>query len=553
MDKQQAQAPASLENAGARGSIPVKVCFALSGAAMTLLLSQSGSLLFIGAGVLLSFLACLIVAFRFSLPEAVFRKPALLSFLPGMVLAGYAALLYRAEFARTTNEVIVSFLENARLPQLAYAARPALPTIVCIAALFVLFIWFHLFCDRAVQFLRRWLASSCRTERLYLLIGSLLAVAAIIAAYSRSTAFYGGGSPYDIVYTTDSGNLVDTNSFFYINAYENDIRQPLFAVFSMPFALIAMLMSQLLFFFPHAYPVVIACVQAVLLLFGYTLLARVLGLTGADRVLFLLLLAVAYPTLLFLFTIEQYVFSVFWIFVLLYAWHERRGNRAVLFVAATGSLLTSGVLFPLLFEEKSAKKRFQSVLTAGVAFLAVFIVFARVPLLNRALQNAKDVASFAGETVPLGDRALQFFAFVAACFTPPAAAADLTTYAHASFQMLPADSMHWLGLAIFLLAAVSAALQSKEKNSRVFSLWAAFSVLLLLIVGWGSSENGMVLYTLYFFWAYAALLYSLLMRVFRRQNALRYAAAAAGICGMICVNTLGLIELFRFAILYYPA
>jgi len=519
---------------------------------MTLLLSQSGSLLFIGAGVLLSFAVCLIVAFRFSLPETVLRKPALPQLLLGAVFTGYAALLYRAEFAKTTNEVVASFLENAHLTQLANIARTALPTIACVTALFALFVWFYLFCDRAVEFFRRWLASSCRGERLYLLIGSLLAMAAIIVVYGKSTAFYGGGSPYDIVYTTDSGNLMDTNSFFYINAYENDIRQPLFAVFSMPFAVTAMLISKLLFFVPHAYPVALACVQAILLFFGYTLLARVLELTGADRVLFLLLLAAAYPTLLFLFTIEQYVFSVFWIFVLLYAWYEQRGNRAMLLAAATGSLLTSGVLFPLLFEEKGAKKRFHSILKAGLAFLAVFIIFARVPLLNRALQNARDIASFAGETVLFRDRAMQFFAFVSACFAQPAAAADLTTYAHASYQLLPATGIQWFGLVIFLLAAVSAVLQRREKNLRVFSLWAAFSVLLLLVVGWGSSENGMVLYTLYFFWAYAALLYTLLLRVCRRQNVLRYAVAAAGICAMICINTLGLLDLFRFAIQYYP-
>ena len=550
MDIRQAQQ--TIAPARKRGSGLGKVAFALSGAVMTLLLSQGGSLLFIGAGVMLSFAVCLIAAFRFSLPDPAVKKPGLVPLASGIVLAGSTALLYRAEFARTANEVVVSFLTKAHLASLANVARAALPGVVCVLALFALYVWFYLFSDAAVRFVRRWSESSCRAERLYLLIGSVLAAIAIVLVYSHSNAFYGGGTPYDIVYTTDSGSLVDGNAFFFVNAYENDIRQPLFAVFSMPFAVVAMLMSKLLFFVPNAYPVVLACAQAALLLFGFTLFARVLGFTGVDRVLLLLLLLASYPALLFLFTIEQYVFSVFWVFVLLYIWHERAEHRALPFVAASGSLLASGVLFPLLFEGKSAKERVRALINGGLAFFAVFVVFARVPLLNRALQNAKDVASFAGETVPIGDRAMQFFSFVSACFARPAAAVDLTTYTHASYQLLPVAGLHWAGIALFALAAVSAVLHWRDRSFRVCSLWAAFSVLLLLVVGWGAAENGMVLYTLYFFWAYAALLYALVIRVFRQNNALRYAVAAAILCLLVVVNFFGMLDLIRFATQYYP-
>ena len=550
MSGRQTQNPAA--PARKPGSILGKVAFALSGAAMTLLLSQGGSLLFIGAGVALSFIACLIAAFRSSLPEAAVKKPAILPLALGILIAGYTALLYRAEFSRTANEVVVSFLNKAHLSSLADVARAALPSVVCVLALFALYVWFYLFCDAAVRFVRRWMDASCRAERWYLLIGGVLAALSIVLVYVRSTAFYGGGTPYDIVYTTDSGSLMSTNSFFFVNAYENDIRQPMFAVFSMPFSVVSMLLSKLLFFIPNAYPIVLACVQAVLLLFGFTLFARVLELTGMDRLLFLLLLAVSYPTLLFLFTVEQYVFSVFWVFVLLYVWHERGEHRELPFVAASGSLLASGVLFPLLFEGKSAKERFYALVNAGLAFLAIFVVFARVPLLNRALKNAKDVISFAGKTLPMGDRAMQFFSFVSACFTRPAAATNLTTFTHASFQMLPVTGLHWVGIALFALAAVSAVLHWSERSLRACSLWVAFSVLLLFVAGWGATENGMVLYTLYFFWAYAALLYRLLLRVFRKSNALRYAVIAIVLCVLIAVNAFGMLDLIRFAMQYYP-
>ncbi len=535
-----------------RKTILGKALFALSGAAMTLLLSQGGSLLFIGAGVALSFVICLVAAFRFSLPDPAVKKPGLVPLASGIVLAGYTALLYRAEFARSANEVIVSFLTKANLASLANAVRVALPSVVCVLALFALYVWFALFSDWFLRLIRRWSATASRAEIWYLLIGGVLAIVAIVLVYSRSNAFYGGGTKFDVVYTTDSDSLVSGNAFFYVNAYENDIRQPLFAVFSMPFAAVAMLASKVLFFVPNAYPIVLACMQAVLLLFGFTLFARVLELTSTDRLLFLLLLLVSYPTLLFLFTAEQYVFAVFWVFVLLYCWHEREERRELPFVAASGSLLASGVLFGLLFEEKSAKERVRALINGGLAFLAIFVVFARVPLLNRVLQNAKDVASFAGKTLPIGDRAMQFFSFVSACFARPAAAVDLTTYTHASYQLLPVAGLHWVGVALFALAVVSAVLSWRERSFRVCSLWVAFSAVLLFVVGWGAAENGMVLYTLYFFWAYAALLYWLLLRVFRKNNVLRYAIVAAVLCLLVAVNAAGMLDLIRFATQYYP-
>lgn len=532
------------------GSIALKLIFALSGAAMTLLLSQGGSLLFIGAGVFLSLIVCLILAFRFDFPRVALTSPKPLSLIFGVVLACSVALFYRTVFAATTQEVIVPFLADSPLSFLAGAAGKALPTLVCLLALFALFVWFTLFCDWAARFTQRWLDRSCRTERLFVVTGTLLAIVVIAIVYSRTNAFY-GGAPYDVVYTTDSGNLISTNAYLYVNAYENDIRQPMFAVFSMPFSTVAMLFSRLLFFVPHAYALALASIQVLLMLFGFTLLARVLSLSGVDRLLFLLLLAVSYPVMLFTLAFEQYAFSVFWVIVLLYAWQQKEEPRTMLFVAATGSLLTSGAFFPLLFCEKDVRKRLRALVAAGLAFLGVFILFGRVPLLNRAVQTARDISSFAGG-VGFGARALQYLAFVSACFVRPAAAIDPLTYAHASYQMLAPTGVHWLGLALLLLSAVSAVLFCKDARMRVFSLWAGFSLVLLFFIGWGASENGMVLYTLYFFWAFAALLYMLLQRLSSRKPTWRYGLVALIIAALACVNTLGMIDLVRFGMLYYP-
>jgi hypothetical protein len=530
----------------------IKFLFALSCAAMTLLLSQGGSLLYIGAGVLLSLIICVIIAFRFQLPESILIEIKPVPAILGAILSIFVATNYQPVFSETTQEVITPLLVSSPMSFLADAVQAALPITVCVVSLFALFVWFYFLSERSIRFVQRWFISSCFSERLYLLIGFLFASAAIVLVFGRTTAFT-GAEPYDVVFTTDSGNLMSTNSFLFVNAYENDIRQPLFAVFSMPFSAIAMLLSKPLFFMTNAYPVLLACMQALLLLFSYTLLARVLALTGAERILFLVILALSYPTLLFLFTIEQYVFSVFWVLVFIYSWYEKQGNRTLLFVAATGSLLTSGVFFPLLLDGKYPRQHLRALFRAGLAFIAVFVVFGRVPLLNRAIQTMQDLLSFAGDRVNICTRILQFLTFVSSCFVRPPAGIDLHSYPHASYQLFDTPILPWFGLVVITLVALSAILHRKEAKMRVFSLWVGFSIVLLMLVGWGAAENGMVLYTLYFFWAFAALLYALLKTFFLQNRFLRCIFAAACIAVLVCVNLPGIIDLLHFAITYYPA
>ena len=48
--------------------------------------------------------------------------------------------------------------------------------------------------------------------------------------------------------------------------------------------------------------------------------------------------------------------------------------------------------------------------------------------------------------------------------------------------------------------------------------WVMFSVVILLVVGWGSSENGMILYALYFSWAFLVLIYQLVLAIAKKFN-----------------------------------
>jgi len=72
------------------------------------------------------------------------------------------------------------------------------------------------------------------------------------------------------------------------------------------------------------------------------------------------------------------------------------------------------------------------------------------------------------------------------------------------------------------------------------------------VLGWGTSENGLVLYTLYFGWAFVSLILLLIKRLFRQVRPLQYGLLGAGILALCYANAVGLADILRFGLQYYP-
>ena len=95
---------------------------------------------------------------------------------------------------------------------------------------------------------------------------------------------------------------------------------------------------------------------------------------------------------------------------------------------------------------------------------------------------------------------------------------------------------------------------TKLRAARIAGAWIGFSALLLLAVGWGAPENGMILYTLYFGWAFAVLLFRLLQRAAEK---LKFGLLTPLVTCTIVVllgwiNFRGIGELLAFAFSCYP-
>jgi hypothetical protein len=532
-----------------------KVLFALSGAAATLLFSQRGSTGIGFIGVFCSLAICALIAFRYQALERAFVRVSPVKLLAAAVFAFYAAHRYSGWYRASMSDRILEKVNGAlHLPQaITDLMHTWLSVGIAAVALFALCTFFYVAIDRALLEAGRRFRTADKVEKRYFLIAGLAAAVLIACVYSLTNAFTDAGIPYDVVYTADSGMLLRDNTFFNINAFQNDIRQPLFGVFAMPFGIAARLLSKVLFFVPNAYVILLGILQAALLLFCFSVLARLLRLEGTKKALFLALVTVSYPTMLFLLTVEQYIFSLIWVLLLVEAYCEETPGRELKWVAATGSLLTSGALVFLLPYKKSFRSILIELLKAGGLLLAFLAVFGQLPLLYSAAASVRDLMSFSGAGIGLGDKLLQFVNFVGACAVSPLAGIDTASYQHVSYQLSPVGSINPIGVILLAFAAAGFALNRRSRLARVSFGWVMFSFVLLGLVGWGTAENGLVLYTLYFSWAYLVLAFLALTTLTKKWRAAQAVVLGGVAATMLVFNAVKILQIILFGIRYYPA
>ena len=110
------------------------------------------------------------------------------------------------------------------------------------------------------------------------------------------------------------------------------------------------------------------------------------------------------------------------------------------------------------------------------------------------------------------------------------------------------------GVAILILCLVSFFIHRKNVLSRISLAWVCLSVISVVIVGWGSAENGVVLYALYFGWAFFVLLFQLVVWTSRqiKRDSLVYIISGMFITCILAMNISGIQNLLAFAIEFYP-
>ncbi|MBQ2730738.1 MAG: hypothetical protein IJF24_01810 [Clostridia bacterium] len=392
----------------------------------------------------------------------------------------------------------------------------------------------------------------------WIFYGALLTLVLGFVTFSflQSEAFYGTEYFYDLLYSSDSPSLVKGNAYVWLTHPENDLRQPLFAVFSAPFTAIPYLFSRIFCVSESVRAILINSMQIVLLFAANFLISRAMRLSALRRACFMTLSVSTYAQLLFSVMMEQYVVAYFWLAVCLYVICETSRAKRLAVWGVGGTLLTGAVLLPALSERSPKKNFFAYVFDLakyGLEFFALWFVFCRFDVVLNVFSRVGALSGYTGKAVTLTEKLYQFTHFVRNIFVSPAAG-EATVGGHPSWQLLPADGVSILGTVLLILALLSAVCNRDKKDAVFSGVWVAFSVLLLFVLGWGTKENGLILYALYFGWAYLVLLFRLFEKI-EAWLSVRFLiplATAAATATLLLFNIPAMAQLLQFATTNYP-
>ena len=388
---------------------------------------------------------------------------------------------------------------------------------------------------------------------------SLIIIASLVLvvfAFSQTDAFYGTNYEFDVIYTSDSPTLVNQNVYLSLMHRENDLRQPLFAVFASPFVSLPFFVSVLLGAGFSLRAMLLDSVQVMMLVFANFMIARAMNLNVWKRVSFVLLASATYTYLLFSLMMEQYVVAYFYLALSVYLVSVSKKVDKLALFGAGGTLLTSFVFVITLTDKpiRRFKEWFFDLLDRGVEFAILILAFCRFDVIMNLTNKASSLSGFTDVKLTVIDKFNQYTEFVKNLFLPPDADLSFAIEEHISWQLKEIDAVNILGILLIVCAIVGGILNRDKIISVVSLSWVGFSLVLLLVLGWGTTENGLILYSLYFGWAFLVLIYQLIEWVF---NKIRLGFVTPIVCvGMsaflLYKNIPEIMRMIDFAIEHFP-
>lgn len=395
-----------------------------------------------------------------------------------------------------------------------------------------------------------------RSELVLYSILIMASLALMFFSFSHSEAFYGTEYFYDIIYTSDSPDLVKNNAYLILTHPENDIRQPLFAAFAAPFVGMPYLVGKLLNASAPLSAMLVNMVQIIMMFVANFVLSKVMKLSALKRAIFMLLASCTYMHLLFVLMMEQYIVAYFWLMLSIYIISKKRCSDRVVLWAASGSLLTNIVLLPFLSDKnpiRNFKEWFLDLIKFGLEFVSIIVICCRFDVIFNLTTRLSVLGTFAGKDLTLMEKFYQYSSFVMNCLiAPDAVVIPIDDYA--VWRSNAVIEVNFIGVAFFLLAVVSMILNREKKSSWFAFGWIVLSVVMLLGLGWGTKENGLILYTLYFGWAFLALLFQLVEKIEDKLHSKMIVPVVGIGCTVVLamINIPAIVKMVNFAITYFP-
>ena len=399
--------------------------------------------------------------------------------------------------------------------------------------------------------------SLTKNEKRFLIFYSISMLIITIILYNLTGVFYfAEGRPYDILYTTDSSSIFNTDVFININSPNNDAaKQPLFGVFSVPFGLVSYIFSKIFFMVPNGYAVFLTWVQIILVGFMMVMLARLLNIKDKSKIFFYLFFLCCYSTIIFLFTLEQYIISTFYLILAIYVYFNMKKGVNYPLAMSTGCITTSAWFFPLVSKDKKIKSWLLNALKCLFFFFVVTILSGQFYFIFNFFNGFfNNVSGFGGGNVEFLDRLKMFLGFVKSIFLVlPGKIVDFenSIFWYEEYLLEPIYHFSKFAILILFICFISFILNWKNKFVKVSFSFIIFSVILILIAGYGTAENGTNLYSFYFGWAFISLIYMFIDRVISNEKFKNILIIILCII-MLILNITEFVNIIKFGMLYYP-
>lgn len=374
----------------------------------------------------------------------------------------------------------------------------------------------------------------------------------IIWVYRNTTAFYGSGYN-DVIYGSDSYTLTGSNVWLSLFQGQNDLRQPLYMLTAAPFMGIAYILGIILnCFYVNGLAIAYAFVQALLLVWSIWLLSHLISDNDIIRSLIILILSVSYPAIVFSLCLEQYVSSFFWLIMAVVAVMYDQKKADLMIIGAANGLLTSA--FMVVWKRaKSFVEWFQSAFKCGMMFLLTLFAFGRADIFLNIKANLAEIFQHTGKKLTIVDKAYQYSKFVVDCFVGQPAVEKVHDSGFLIWGSSEPNTINVVGIIIIVLIVVAVIWNRDSLLCKISASWIGFSVLLLCVLGWGTSSNALFLYSLYFSWAFWVPFFLSFQKIYNKGY--KKSVIVILTCLFILIAKLNIAEFIRmlnFAIENYP-
>lgn len=374
----------------------------------------------------------------------------------------------------------------------------------------------------------------------------------IVWVYRNTTAFYGSGYN-DVIYGSDSYTLTGSNVWLSLFQGQNDLRQPLYMLTVAPFMGIAYILGIILnCFYVNGLAIAYAFVQALLLVWSIWLLSRLISNNDIIRSLIILILSVSYPAIVFSLCLEQYVSSFFWLIMAVVAVMYDQKKADLMIIGAANGLLTSA--FMVVWKRaKSFVEWFQSAFKCGMMFLLTLFAFGRADIFLNIKANLAEIFQHTGKKLTIIDKAYQYSKFVVDCFVGQPAVEKVHNSGFLIWGSSEPNTINVVGIIIIVLIVVAVIWNRDSLLCKISASWIGFSVLLLCVLGWGTSSNALFLYSLYFSWAFWVPFFLSFQKIYNKGY--KKSVIVILTCLFILIAKLNIAEFIRmlnFAIENYP-